>query len=253
MAGISNTGIGGTSQGTAQQSPLQLALPVTTGVQGNNQAALNNPYQPSTTAMATGTTLPTSPGSNTLQSSATPVAANTGADTSNSTVPQGVSNGISNVDGNYTLTGDLKQTYGAGTGQAIANVLANLGTSTDAAVSATTAADMQQAEKGYANIGSSLAAAGTSKDSSTYGLASGDYWSGVNANIDASTSQMELSEENTLLGTLLQTGTAHGSDSSGWDTLGDVVSGASSAAGAISSGLGIGGTAGSILDTIGMF
>lgn len=247
MAGIQQPGTSTTSQGTAQQSPLQLALPVTTGVQGNTQASLNNPYQTSTVPMATGTgTYPIA-----TQPSGT-VPSSTGGDP---TTPgtQGVSNGLSNVDGDYTLTGDLKQTYGAGTGQAISNVLSNLGTSTDNAVTAFTNEAMQAADKGYANIGSSLAAAGTSKDSSTYGLASGDYWSGVNANINATTSQMQLSEENTLLSTLLGTGAAHGPDSSGWDTLGSVISGASSAAGAISSGLGVGGTAGSILDTIAMF
>lgn len=247
MASIQQPGAGNT-QGTAQASPLQLALPVTTGVQGNTQATLNNPYQTSVVPMAQGTgagvyNMPLSSGS---------IPSSTGGDP---TTPgtQGVSNGLSNVNGDYTLTGDLRQTYGAGTGQAISNVLSNLGTSTDNAVSAFTTQAMDQANKGYANIGSSLAAAGTSKDSSTYGLASGDYWSGVNENINATTSQMELSEENTLLGTLLQTGQAHGSDSSGWDTLGSVISGASSAAGAISSGLGVGGTAGSILDTIAMF
>jgi hypothetical protein len=145
------------------------------------------------------------------------------------------SNGINWNDGSDTVTGDFKDTYGAGTGTAITDVLQNLGTSTDSAVQATIANTNLEAGKQAANITSGEAASGVTANSSTAALAQGDFYSGVNSNLQSTVANMELGEENTLLGALTNEGSAHGSDSSFLGTLGDVLSG-SSASDAISAG-----------------
>lgn len=158
--------------------------------------------------------------------------------------------GLSTQGGDYTLVGDFQDTYGKGTGTALASTLANLGTSTDQAIQTTNAAVLQAAGKQYADIQANEAAHGVSSDSSTAALAAGDFASTVNTQLQATDARMALSEEDTLIQSLFQEGTKHGHDSSWTDSLGDIFSGISSAAGAISQGFGIGGTAGSILDVI---
>lgn len=129
------------------------------------------------------------------------------------------SNGINWNDGSYTVTGDLKDTYGAGTGTAISQALQGLGTSTDAAVQATIANTQLAADKQYGNIQAQQAAAGITPNSSTAALAAGDFYSTVNSNLSEEISKMELGEEDTLISTLLGTGKAHGPDSSTWDDI----------------------------------
>lgn len=143
----------------------------------------------------------------------------------------GISTGLSTNYGDYTLAGDFAQTYGKGTGTALEGVLANLGTSTDNAVAATTNATLNAAQKQAANIASGEAAAGVSADSSTAALAQGDFASTVNQQISSQAAQMELGEENTLISALQQEGGAHGSDTSGWDTFANVLTGTQSIAG----------------------
>lgn len=222
--------------------------PVTAKSAGGGGGAVATPQPggppiPSTAIPATGTSNPTVPFG--------------GAPTTlGSGIGTGISTGLSTDYGDYTLAGDFSQTYGKGTGTALEGVLANLGTSTDGAVSATNAAALQTAGIQGANISSGEAAAGVSADSSTAALAQGDFASQVNTQLQATDSQMELGEENTLISSLQNEGSAHGGDSTGWDTFSDVLSaipglgglaqGASSAISGISPGADT-----SILDALG--
>jgi hypothetical protein len=104
-------------------------------------------------------------------------------------------------------------------------VLQNLGTATDSAVQATIANTNLEAGEQAANITSGEAASGVTANSSTAALAQGDFYSGVNSNLQSTVANMELGEENTLLGALTNEGSAHGSDSSFLGTLGDVLGG----------------------------
>lgn len=133
--------------------------------------------------------------------------------------PTGISQGLNTQDGSHTLTGDFKDTYGAGTGTALAGVLGNLGTATDGAVKATNAAIQADAMKSSANIASGEAASGVTANSSTAALAQGDFWAGVNQNIASVDANMQLTEENQLIGALQNEGTAHGSDVSTFDSV----------------------------------
>lgn len=132
--------------------------------------------------------------------------------------------------GDFTMMGDFQQTYGRGTGTAIANTLANLGTSTSIAEQNMINATMASAQKGYGNIEAGMAARGVSADSSTAGLAAGDYWGQVSQGIASETGKIGLSEEETLISALTGEGQAHGSDVSGWDQFGNVMSGIGNAA-----------------------
>lgn len=149
----------------------------------------------------------------------------------NGTAGTGISTGLSTDYGDYTLAGDFAQTYGKGTGTALEGVLANLGTSTDNAVSATNNATLEAAQKQAANITSGQAAAGISQDSSAAALAQGDFASTVNSQLSSQDAQMELGEENTLISALQTEGGAHGTDSSGWDTFSNILTGSQSIAG----------------------
>lgn len=136
--------------------------------------------------------------------------------------PISISSGISTADGSNTMTGDFKDSYGSGTGTALAGVLGNLGTATDAAVQATnqgilTAAGMQQA-----NLTAGQAAAGISRDSSSASLQNADFASQVNQTIASTDAGMQLNEENTLISALQSEGQEHGHDSSWTDSIGDV-------------------------------
>lgn len=162
----------------------------------------------------------------------------------------GISSGLSTVDGSNTLVGDFSDTYGKGTGTALATILAGLGTSTDSAVTATNNQILQAAGLQQANMTATQAAHGVSSDSSTAALATGDFNAQVNTALQSTDANMELSEYNTLISSLQQEGTAHGGDSSWTDSLGSILGLGGSAAGAISEGFGIGGTTGSILDAL---
>jgi hypothetical protein len=129
------------------------------------------------------------------------------------------SNGINWADGSNTITGDLKDTYGAGTGKAVSAVLQNMGTVNDAAIQATIANTDLAAGKEYANIQSGEAASGVTANSSTAALAGGDFYSGVNSQLQQTIGSEEVNEENTLLGTLTKEGEQHGPDESTWDSV----------------------------------
>lgn len=142
-------------------------------------------------------------------------------------------NGVNWTNGSNSIIGDFSDTYGKGTGTAITSVLQNMGTQTDSAVQALIANTGIAANNQYANIQAQEAAGGVTPNSSTAGLAAGDFYSQVNSNLQSQVANMESSEENTLLGALTNEGSAHGSDTSGWDTLGNVLSGSESAISAI--------------------
>lgn len=127
--------------------------------------------------------------------------------------------------GSYTLTGDLQATYGQGTGTALANVLANLGTTTSTAAQQMIIPSMQAAQAGWGNIEAGMGARGVSADSSTAGLAAGDYWGNVSQGISSEMGQIGLTEEQTLMQALTGLGTAHGPDVSGWDQFGNIMKG----------------------------
>lgn len=133
--------------------------------------------------------------------------------------PVSISSGLNTTDGSNTLTGDFKDTYGAGTGKALAGVLGNLGTATDGAVQATNNAAELDASKQQANIASQLAAAGISPDSSTNALEQGDFASSFNANLQSTDANMQLQQQDTLISALQNEGQAHGPDSSTWDSV----------------------------------
>lgn len=150
------------------------------------------------------------------------------------TVPGTAQNtNINWADGSNTVTGDFKDTYGAGTGTAISSVLQNLGSSTDSAVQATIANTSRLADQQYGNIQAQEAAGGITPNSSTSALAAGDFYSGVNSSLQQSIGDMELSEENTLLSTLTNEGSAHGTDPSTFDSILNGIGDAGEIAGAV--------------------
>lgn len=164
-------------------------------------------------------------------------------------------NGVNWADGSNTVTGDLKDTFGAGTGVGISNVLQNLGTSTDSAVQALISNTNLEADKQYANIRATQAASGITPDSSSAALAAGDFYSSVNSQLQSNVAGMELSQENTLLNTLLNTGQQHGPDVSTFEQimgmLPSITSTVGSAAGAASAaGVGAGGGIGTLLGAL---
>lgn len=142
-----------------------------------------------------------------------------------------ISQGISTTDGSNTVVGDYSDTYGKGTGTALVNQLANLGTSTNTAVEATNAEIMQQAGVQEANMRATQAAQGISPDSSSAALEQGDFASNVNANLTATDAAMELQGQQTLISSLQNEGQQHGPDLSAWDTFGDVLGAGASIAG----------------------
>jgi hypothetical protein len=173
-----------------------------------------------------------------MPAGAVPVASAVPAGTTQNVNPGAVAqtNDINWNGGSNTVTGDFQATYGQGTGTAITDVLKNLGTSTDAAVAATNANVNLEAGKQAANITSGEAASGVTANSSTAALAQGDFYAGVNSQLQSTDANMELNEENTLLSVLTGEGEAHGPDTSWMDTLGNVLSGSQSAIGAASGG-----------------
>jgi hypothetical protein len=181
------------------------------------QAAATSSKSTTPTAAIPGTaTAKSQTSANPFATASAAVPASTAASTNSAadTTSTAQSTGINWNGGAKTVTGDFEATYGKGTGDAITQVLQNMGTATDSAVKSTTAATDAAATKEYADIRSNEAGAGVTANSSTAALASGDFYSGVNTGLQSTISNMELNEENTLLSTLVGEGTEHGSDSS---------------------------------------
>jgi sulfur carrier protein ThiS len=147
----------------------------------------------------------------------------------------GISSGLSTTGGDYTFVGDFQDTYGKGTGTALADTLAGLGTATSGAVTATNQSILDAATRQQANLQATDAAHGVSPDSSSYALGMGDFASQVNQTIASTDAGIQLSEENTLISALQNEGSAHGHDSSFMDSLGDFLNLTGSVAGATSS------------------
>lgn len=207
-------------QATLTPAQSQTQIPGGTSSAVNPQAAAGNP------AVAPGTVPATA--SNSVMAPAT---------------VQG--SGINWADGSNTVTGDFKDTYGAGTGTALSDALQGLGTSTSNAVSALQSNTNLEAGNQYKNIQATEAAQGVTPNSSTAALAQGDFYSQVNSNLQSTEANMEESEQTELINSLTNEGSAHGSDTSWMDTLGNVLSGSQSAIGAASGGTELNGTAGS--------
>jgi len=134
-----------------------------------------------------------------------------------------ISSGLNIADGEKTLTGDFKDTYGAGTGTAITGVLSNLGTAENSAYKATEANVLGSANRQYADVLAREAAHGISPDSSAHALAESDFMSQVNTNLLNTSANMQLGGLDTILSTLTGEGAAHGSDVGGWETFGNVL------------------------------
>lgn len=171
--------------------------------------------------------------------------------------PVSLSSGLSLADGAHTLVGDFKDSYGTGTGTALAGVLGNLGTATDKAVVATNQNILNAAGIQQANIRSGDAAHGLSADSSASALALGDFNAQVNSQLQATDANMELQQEDTLISSLQGEGAAHGGDGSFMKSLGAFLQGGGlgvigDTSTAINSLPGISGGASSALDIIGM-
>ena len=190
-------GAGGASNGTVPTTAVS-----NPGTAVNpTLATQNNPYAPPTALPGTPTLGPGSVPGSTVQG-----------------------NGVNWADGSFSATGDLKDTYGAGTGTAISGVLQNMGTSNDAAIQALTNQTNVAAGKQYGNIQAQQAASGITPNSSTSALAAGDFYGDVNTALQSNIATMEQNQENTLLNTLIGTGTAHGPDETGFQSAMDIMS-----------------------------
>lgn len=146
-----------------------------------------------------------------------------------------ISSGVNPTTGDNSFVGDFQDVYGSGVGTQLANTLATLGTSTNAAVQATNASILQAAGDQYGNILSNEAASGISPDSSSHALAAGDFNAKVNQTIASTDANMQLSQLDTLISSLFQEGTKHGHDSSGWDTFSNVMGTVGSVVGDVAS------------------
>jgi hypothetical protein len=150
----------------------------------------------------------------------------------------------------YTMLGDFQQTYGSGTGSYLASLLGNLGTSGSMALQTMDKAALDAAQRQWGSMEAGMGARGVSADSSTAALASGDFEAQVNQNLAANAAQIGLQEQNTLINALQTEGAKHGTDVSGFQTFMNSLGTIGNVAGAVSQGFGVGGTAGSILDTL---
>jgi len=140
-------------------------------------------------------------------------------------------NGVNFVDGSNTVIGDFKDTYGAGTGTAITDVLKNMGTVNDSAIQATINNTNLAAGKQLGNIQAQEAASGVTPDSSVAALAAGDLYSTVDSGLMQEIGSMENNQEQTLLSTLTGEGGSHGTDPSTWDSVMNGISDAGKIAG----------------------
>lgn len=230
-------GMGGASNG---QTPISVPSVTPTSLVNPMQQIAQNPYTPVTAST------PTS-GYPTL----TP-----GGVVPGSTV-QG--NNINWTDQDFSVTGDLKDTYGAGTGTAISQVLQGMGTKNDAAIQALINQTNLAAGKQYGNIQAQQAAAGLTPNSSAAALAAGDFYGDVNTSLQSTIANMENQQQNTLLQTLLGTGAAHGPDVSTFQSIMSMLPGISSGIGSGANALsaaGVGGSTGGfseLLSALGAF
>ena len=226
-------------QPTAVNSPLATTAPGAK-IQGGTSTAGVVTGAPTVPLSAPTGSVPTNTGSGT-------------GDTGLTTAPTGISSGLNLTGGSDTLLGDFQQTYGQGTGSALAGVLGNLGSATDAAVESTNAGILQAANQQYANIQATQAAHGVSADSSTAALAAGDFNAQVNQGIQSTDAGMQLNEENTLISALQNEGTAHGTDVSTLDNVMTGITDAGQIAGSVGSAIaggGFGGTLGNVGDIL---
>lgn len=201
------------------------------GTEVNNLQAMSGIAASNPGQSTTGLPSPTTAVNPTAATASNPYAAP--AATSGGTVPvfsnapssgvPGASNNVAWTTGNDSVVGDFQNTYGNGTGTALTQVLQGLGTSTDAAVTATNNAANTAANQQYANIQAQQAAAGITPNSSSAALAAGDFYSNVNTALQSTDANMELNEEGTLINSLTNEGAAHGPDTTGWDTFADVM------------------------------
>ena len=191
-------------------NPQQAANPVAGSGIAQSQAAIpgaTSPANPQSTTVANPMAAP----------GAVPTSATTVQGNAPGTVAQ--TNGVNWVDGSNTVIGDFKDTYGAGTGTALASALQGLGTSTSNAVNATEANTNLEAANQYKNIQATEAAQGVTPNSSTAALAQGDFYSQVNSSLQATTANMEEQEQTELISALQGEGAAHGPDESGFDSV----------------------------------
>ena len=205
----------GSGTGTPASGGTQIPqTPVGTGspTAPAGAAGTGNPFIPLTPLASGGTpTVPTASGQPTF-------------------APPSLSSGV----GSAALSG-MQETYGAGIGGALGTTLSNLGTATNQAVQDTNAAAMITGQQGFNNLRAQEGAAGVSPNSSAAALEGSDYWNQFQTNLTSTDSQMELSETNTLISSLMGVGSQHGADTSGMDILGDVMQGVEGAAGAAGS------------------
>lgn len=161
-------------------------------------------------------------------------------------------NAPTTAGGSHTLLGDIQQTYGRGTGTAIATELGGLGTSTSEALGIMNQSAIDAAQRQYGNIQAQQAAAGVDPGSSAAALMSADFSSQLTGELASTAAQLGLSEEQMKLSGLMGEGQAHGGDTSFMKSLSGVLGSGivQAGAGAISQGFGIGGKGGSILDAI---
>lgn len=187
----------------------------------NAKGAMQPGMMPQATGtVGNGTMVPTSTATVAANPFAAPGATTPGIGTVPTTNTTGVqSNDVNWADGSHTVTGDLKDTYGAGTGTAISSVLQNMGTNTDAAVQATTANANLNLNNQLANQQAGFAAAGITPNSSAAALGASDLTASVDTSLNSTIAGMESQEEDTLLSTLTGEGAAHGTDESTMDSI----------------------------------
>jgi hypothetical protein len=223
IPGVASGAAGSNSNPTNSTATPTTAVPTVTNPTATTQA---NPYAaPAATASTSGI-------------STVPATSSTGSTTSNS--PSTIqSNGINygssqGTDASNSVAGDFEATYGQGTGTAITDLLQNMGTVDSSAIQATIANTDLAAGKQYANIQSGEAASGVTANSSTASLAAGDFYSGVNSQLQQTIGSEEESEQSQLLQSLTQEGEAHGGDESGLDSLMNGITDAGEIGGALS-------------------
>jgi hypothetical protein len=148
----------------------------------------------------------------------------------NPTTGAGLTTPTSGTGLDYTAMGDLQQTYGRGMGTAIGNVLGTLGTTTSSAEQLMMQPTLQAEQQGIASVQGTLAAQGYSPGSSAGAIGTANVEAQTNAQIAQEMGSIGLNEEQMLLSSMMGEGQAHGSDVSGWDVFGQVMSGIGNAA-----------------------
>lgn len=159
--------------------------------------------------------------------------------------PPSISSGLDTSDGSYTVKGDFKDVYGAGTGSTLVDILGNLGTAENSVFKAVQDNTLQAAERQKADMYASNAARGISPDSSSAALYNSDFDSQVNSNLMMESAGLQNQGLQTIISALTNEGQAHGSDDSAWETFGDVLNAGAGIAGTFfGGGFGAGGLTG---------